>query len=1373
MFAIRTCSDLRFNSHQIMRQGLLGLAVVVMGCLLLMPMDDVDAAEQVLSQVPAEVLPDEADLIPWSMSRYPRFAEDSVINVGPWLFDKPAGKHGHVQTQADGSIAFADGTPVRFWGTTLAFGASFPEKPKEIEVLADAIAAKGYNLVRFHHNDMNAKGLGFLQVNPKSNYLLEPSEMDRFDKFASELYKRGIYVYLDLIDYRDLLEEDGLNVPDFEKLKKINGKGWKGLFPHPAIVNAWKRFVTEFLNHVNPYTGNRWGDEPGVVTIEIINENGLFWDWSFKLTDSMTQWHNQQWNQWLVKRYGTREKLDKAWTDLEGTHGLFANEDPTKNTVFAPRLMAFTKWDRPHRSKTRGASRVNDYFNYLSETAADFYRDATQHIRSLGYKGLVLGSHELYGPANQYAEIQDGRVLAAHLYANGNTVFNARPGVTGGELEGVDLRVNNWFSNIPRVKAQGVAAVNGEWTGGTFTQRADVNMAVATISSYQNITQSLHFTLAHRWRGERMPDFDYTFRYIGYKKKISRSFSSLHDFPWMATNRIISPMFIRQDISRPKVKVHIACSAVDRMEQNLHAPGKANGTGSIGGLALFMPMIHDVNNYFFDEVYDGKADVVFTTGRSASGDYSNAKHAVILGDNPYNDPYHKSRDLAYPVRKIHPSVKVVKLDKPSTFSLTSPWEQDTTISFPTLEAAIDIKSIPAGSSPIGVSADKKYTLGWIDDRNVVFPNAGSFDKKTKDARWLLRLYLHAAKRWGIPTADNDVDNTWYTSDTGELTFDWGRGTLVVDTPKTQGFSGLMGWRENNKTDNLQCEIDVPYGNVLITSADNKPIDQSQRMILTAAGRMKNTGMEVGPNKAGKTVVLKAGQSPCFVEGLRGQLILKSNIASKLHVYALDSRGRRLGEVPVSRSGNNIKLELTPRWQTIWFEVATQGFDAPVNEKFAGFPTQVSSRSTQPPAAPLMDAQELFVRSAKSKVVDDTEVQQGDIRFTSADFSQTKFPFAYVNAKASKATDSDGKYSKITFGKVNQEWFGGCFADLTAPQTKPENCKGMILHFKGDGTQPRDAFLTLTCKDGLKYKSKQINYIFENDQWHDVLLTASDFKLQKKSAKGKTDVPESIDWSTVKRMDFGVVGPIMNSAAVGNFKRVEFLLDKPADNSSIAKDELLSMMPKVQKPKSSAIDLPLVLKGQIDIDGMPDDKLWAQAFGLAMDEDNVPDWHFFGSHVVFGSQLNEEGATFWMIATQKGLALLAHIDKGGLPIATENADWYKGDCLEVFSDVNNEGKKPTKQLFLAYSRPGSPFAAASDSNIQIARTPTDAGYLLEAMIPWHSLGFKSLPQSTFGLEFQVDFARPEIGKTLQMTYGTGTNEAWSSAAHYLKVTLKQQ
>jgi hypothetical protein len=82
------------------------------------------------------------------------------------------------------------------------------------------------------------------------------------------------------------------------------------------------------------------------------------------------------------------------------------------------------------------------------------------------------------------------------------------------------------------------------------------------------------------------------------------------------------------------------------------------------------------------------------------------------------------------------------------------------------------------------------------------------------------------------------------------------------------------------------------------------------------------------------------------------------------------------------------------------------------------------------------------------------------------------------------------------------------------------------------------------------------------------------------------------------------------------------------------------------PKSPAIEIPLVSSGQINIDGVPDDALWKKALGIAMDENKVPEWHFFGSHIVFGNQLNEEGATFWMIATSKGLALLAHIDKGG-------------------------------------------------------------------------------------------------------------------------------
>ncbi|MEI8195166.1 MAG: hypothetical protein WCI73_04590, partial [Phycisphaerae bacterium] len=133
-------------------------------------------AQQVPSSPPAEAFPDAADLITWPVKGYPVTAPGSVVNVGTWLFDAPAGKHGFIQTTASGQLVFEDKTPAHFWGTTTVYGATFPDKTEEIPKLADAIAAAGYNLVRFHHNDVNARGIGYLEG--KSNYALNPTDID-------------------------------------------------------------------------------------------------------------------------------------------------------------------------------------------------------------------------------------------------------------------------------------------------------------------------------------------------------------------------------------------------------------------------------------------------------------------------------------------------------------------------------------------------------------------------------------------------------------------------------------------------------------------------------------------------------------------------------------------------------------------------------------------------------------------------------------------------------------------------------------------------------------------------------------------------------------------------------------------------------------------------------------------------------------------------------------------------------------------------------------------------------------------------------------------------------------------------------------------
>lgn len=1330
---------------------------------------------------PDDKLPDPADLVPWPEKPYPAFAPESIVNAGAWLLDAPAGKHGFVQVQPDGQLVFEDKTPVRFWGTTTVFGMTFPDKPEEIVQLADSIAGSGYNLVRFHHNDTPRNGLGYLRQNPPSNYLLDPKMIDRLDLFAAELFKRGIYVYFDFVDFRPILPEDGIE--DVESYKKIDNAGWKGLFPHPKIVEAWKRSVSELLKHRNPYTGRTWGQEPGVATMEIINENGPFWDWNFKINAPMRKWHEDQWNKWLLSKHGDRTKLNEQWTDAAGQKGLFDGEDPANNTVFAPRMGSFLEWDRSYHSKTRGAARVNDYYAFLADTATTFYREAAAHIRGLGFKGVIVGSHELQGPINQYAEVQGTGALAAHLYARALPVWNARPTTRGAVMEGVDVKTNNWFSNIPRIKVEGVPGINGEWTGGSLTRRADVNVAVAAMTAFQQATESLHFSYSHRWTGTPMFNYDGLYEYQQYRGRIGHTYSSVHDAPWMVVNRICASLFVRRDFATPRSKVHLAFTAEDRFEQNLHALGISGGSGTIGDAAVFLPEMHNVECSFFDQAYTGNADVVFMTGRTASGDYSKAKHAVLVGDNPYCDRYHKKRDIGVPARFVNPKAKVVTIETPVTFTISAPWETERTLAFDRLEGAVEMSSIPKNAQPIGKSADGKYTLGWIDDRFLVIPNGRAFQNRIGDIQWLYRLYLAACKQWKIDVADNSIEAPFYRSDTRELTVDWAFGTLVIDTPRTQGFSGLVGWRLVNSTPNLNCKVDEPYANVLATSADGKPLSKSHRILLVATGRMQNTGQELGPDKNGFPSFTKIGKAPMLVEALRGQVSFTSSLAKKLVVFALDSEGRRLGKVNATVQGDRLSFALSPKWGTIWFEIATPDIaapSAPVSTTTAAWPLEEKQKTGAPEAPKLVSLKQLF-EPAKPKAPEQAnataDAKAGNTtRFVAKSFAKDKTHRFYGNIATSIDNDpTHGDVLRAQFGKVNQQWSAGVWSNIEAPSgIQPKDCQGFGFAFKGDGTVPKDAFLTLRTSQDVPYNSKSLRTIFENDAWQEVILKAEDFTLaadyvSKHPEEAKT-LPAHPDWQSLNRFDFTCLGPLMDQQSVGLFGEFFFIVNGQPEASPKTAEALHSQLPAAQIPSSAVITIPYFEDAAIKADGDISEPEWKKAFALSMNEEKVPAWHFFGSHIVEGKRLNGEGANFWLFATKNGLVILAEVHKGNSDIVTEKPDWYNNDCVEVFTDPENKGGKPAKQLFMAYRRPNLDQASASDASVEVGRIKLEGGYALEALIPWKTLGFSGVPTDEFGLEFQLDFAQRDQGKTLQMTYGTGINEAWINSKHFLKVNL---
>jgi hypothetical protein len=154
--------------------------------------------------------------------------------------------------------------------------------------------------------------------------------------------------------------------------------------------------------------------------------------------------------------------------------------------------------------------------------------------------------------------------------------------------------------------------------------------------------------------------------------------------------------------------------------------------------------------------------------------------------------------------------------------------------------------------------------------------------------------------------------------TGELTFDSEQGHLMVNTPRTQGFTGFSGGKTANFS-NLQVQLQNTYGMVVASALERKPLNQSRRILLSAIGNAMNTGMAI--DESGSRV-RETGTAPVLVEPMRGtvRLLKLRGDLSKVVVYHLNPSGQRVGRVPVLRSGNALIFEMKPDYKTMHYEV---------------------------------------------------------------------------------------------------------------------------------------------------------------------------------------------------------------------------------------------------------------------------------------------------------------------------------------------------------------------------------------------------------------------------------------------------------------------
>ena len=114
---------------------------------------------------------------------------DCVFDMSAWL-DAPAGKHGGVR-MVDDQFQFEDKTPVKFWGTNLAYVACAPADHSTADATAKMFARYGINGVRLHKfsGPNGWEGIG----DPRDVTQFDSKGLSNLDYFTGALTKAGIY----------------------------------------------------------------------------------------------------------------------------------------------------------------------------------------------------------------------------------------------------------------------------------------------------------------------------------------------------------------------------------------------------------------------------------------------------------------------------------------------------------------------------------------------------------------------------------------------------------------------------------------------------------------------------------------------------------------------------------------------------------------------------------------------------------------------------------------------------------------------------------------------------------------------------------------------------------------------------------------------------------------------------------------------------------------------------------------------------------------------------------------------------------------------------------------------------------------------------
>ena len=230
---------------------------------------------------------------------------------------------------------------------------------------------QGYNLFRIFDIDL---------MSPHKSLSISPELLDKVDYLVAQMGQQGVYLHLTLLGY-GLFQEVP---PPLKYNPAVQGRECdfkaRMFLGDPEMRRIWLYAAETLMNHVNPYTGLAWKDDPVIACIEPYNEQESGLLARYISSEAIKETMNQRFRQWLGAKYQTPQALAKAWGNAAIT-SFDQVVTPAGNISFVPPLFNWTG--------IGSSPSDQDFTLFVTELARENIAWYTSNLKRIGYDGLV------------------------------------------------------------------------------------------------------------------------------------------------------------------------------------------------------------------------------------------------------------------------------------------------------------------------------------------------------------------------------------------------------------------------------------------------------------------------------------------------------------------------------------------------------------------------------------------------------------------------------------------------------------------------------------------------------------------------------------------------------------------------------------------------------------------------------------------------------------------------------------------------------------------------------------------------------------------------------------------------------------------------